>query len=392
MPITVTVGSNSSPRSGSVSSVSGVAVSTAPAAAVRLVVEPQGVDPRSSQVQFSVRLENPAGSKIRVLALRPLIPPGAEVQQVIDSSLSGTELERKNLHRDLEILVTGVLIESSEEYRKRISNNMKKTFRDLLTIRSMFDIYVNLFFKRSVNYIIKYTETHRAWQVDIRNIPQAKQLYDEILAPREDDLKEVCLLYRSKMDSLGYLDEGLSEDASGNRIADVEPGGVFARTYIFSCERNLLNPQIYNFAFDCSYEDETDKGREQRSLGASVAATVSPKPLVLNLLAMTSALLGAVLKIALDATRPVAASEQATGGAYPIQTLGDQIASLITLQHCGLFIASMITALFFYNIYDSTDIGKKINVGTGWRSALLIGGLSGLLNERVIAALRGLLG
>ena len=52
----------------------------------------------------------------------------------------------------------------------------------------------------------------------------------------------------------------------------------------------------------------------------------------------------------------------------------------------------MITALFFYNVYDSTDVGRKIKVGVGWRSALIIGGLSGLLNDRVVEALRGLLG
>ena len=57
-----------------------------------------------------------------------------------------------------------------------------------------------------------------------------------------------------------------------------------------------------------------------------------------------------------------------------------------------LLIVSVITALFFYNIYDATDIGRRVNAGIGWSSALIIGGLCGLLNAKVIAALRVLLG
>jgi hypothetical protein len=55
-------------------------------------------------------------------------------------------------------------------------------------------------------------------------------------------------------------------------------------------------------------------------------------------------------------------------------------------------ISAALTAVLFYNVYESTEVGKKLASGSGWRSALIIGGLSGLLNEKVVAALEGLFG
>jgi hypothetical protein len=56
------------------------------------------------------------------------------------------------------------------------------------------------------------------------------------------------------------------------------------------------------------------------------------------------------------------------------------------------FFSVSLTAALFYNAYEWTEFGKKLDTGAGWRSALIIGGISGLLNERVIAALQDLFG
>lgn len=113
-------------------------------------------------------------------------------------------------------------------------------------------------------------------------------------------------------------------------------------------------------------------------------------------MAVISAILGAALKIALDTQAKIANSVAvpAAGVAklQPKDLFGQLTTDLVTVNTCEAVIAAMITALFFYNVYDSTDVGRKLNVGVGWRSALIIGGLSGLLNERIIAALHGLLG
>jgi hypothetical protein len=94
------------------------------------------------------------------------------------------------------------------------------------------------------------------------------------------------------------------------------------------------------------------------------------------------------LKIALDALPAKGTGTPTT----PPASLSAQLSTLVTLSGYEAIVAAMITALFFYNVYDSTEVGRKINVGAGWRSALIIGGLSGLVNERIIAALRSLVG
>lgn len=135
--------------------------------------------------------------------------------------------------------------------------------------------------------------------------------------------------------------------------------------------------------------------------GASITATISPKPLILNLFAVASAVLGALLKLELDAVKAKSAASASTTAAIPagitshppdVSSWSWDFLSLFQISPWSQILAAMLTALFFFNIYDSTEVGKKINVGTGWRSALLIGGLSGLMNEKVVSALQALVG
>jgi hypothetical protein len=54
--------------------------------------------------------------------------------------------------------------------------------------------------------------------------------------------------------------------------------------------------------------------------------------------------------------------------------------------------AAIILALVFFNVYEFTEMGKKLIIGIGWRSALLIGVLCGILGDRILAAVKALLG
>ncbi len=52
----------------------------------------------------------------------------------------------------------------------------------------------------------------------------------------------------------------------------------------------------------------------------------------------------------------------------------------------------MVVALVIFNIYEQTEFGARINMGVGWRSALLIGVLAGVFTDRLIAALTVFIG
>jgi hypothetical protein len=239
--------------------------------------------------------------------------------------------------------------------------------------------------------IRSFTENMRAWQIHINNYTQAQYYYDKFFKSDEQQQNFLYSVYEAKLEDLRRIESELGNDAG---VADVLPGDNFTRTYIYNCERRLLSPKTYTFSFDCTYTDSTAP-KQPKHLAGGVTAIISPAPLVLNILAVISAALGAVLKIALDSQAKVIEKSTTAAGvsAEAAKQIFSQLTTdLITVKTCEAIIAAMITALFFYNVYDSTDVGRKLDLGASWRSALIIGGLSGLLNERIIAALHGLLG
>ena len=55
-------------------------------------------------------------------------------------------------------------------------------------------------------------------------------------------------------------------------------------------------------------------------------------------------------------------------------------------------ISGAVLALVIFNVYEHLELGRKIAMGIGWRSALLVGVLCGLFSDRMIAALEALVG
>src|SRR5262249_26445784 len=106
------------------------------------------------------------------------------------------------------------------------------------------------------------------------------------------------------------------------------------------------------------YAVSSEPGSKQRHLEGSIATVISPQPFVLNVLAMMSAILGAVLKFTLDLQAKAAqANRDAQNASATMQDLvWPQLTSLFTLANVEALIAAMITALFFFNVYDSTEL------------------------------------
>jgi hypothetical protein len=55
-------------------------------------------------------------------------------------------------------------------------------------------------------------------------------------------------------------------------------------------------------------------------------------------------------------------------------------------------VSAAILALLFFNVYEHTSFGRQLRMNLGWRSALLIGALCGLMQERILTSLKSLLG
>lgn len=110
-------------------------------------------------------------------------------------------------------------------------------------------------------------------------------------------------------------------------------------------------------------------------LGMSIAENtqVSPYPLSLSMVAIAASLLGVLLKITLEGASNV----------------GPVLVGMF--WSLKLFVAPIV-ALIFFNVYEHTSIGKDLTMPVSWRSALLIGAICGLAQDRILAALKAMIG
>jgi hypothetical protein len=341
---------------------------------------------QSNQFECSVHVFNPGPSRIRLNSLRALNPDGTEIQKVTETSQSDLIIERENICRDLSHLISEFLLDSSENYRMKLASNLKDVLIKSLSFSMMVKLYYYVIIGLTSFIKIEINKGVNAWSIKIKNATEAKRYYLEFLDPVKNEQKILCSLFSSKLEALSHIDSKLGDGLYDDSIADIEPNATFSRAYVFNCKRSVFNTRTFTFTFDAGYSEDELKKADLRHLAASITTSVAPKPVVLNVVAITAALLGSVLKKLLDS---ISSKTDAIVGGETVDVFGVLLFNANFTMTIG---AAMITALFFYNIYESTEFSKRLNVDGGWRSALIIGGVCGLLNQRVVAALQGLLG
>jgi hypothetical protein len=114
-------------------------------------------------------------------------------------------------------------------------------------------------------------------------------------------------------------------------------------------------------------------GSSARSVSTATNVQISPYPFSLTIVAVLSALLGVLIRVSLEGAK-------------------DPLANLALLAGSGQLLVGPIVALIFFNVYEYTSLGKGITMSVSWRSALLIGALCGIAQDRVLAALKALIG
>ena len=70
----------------------------------------------------------------------------------------------------------------------------------------------------------------------------------------------------------------------------------------------------------------------------------------------------------------------------------DLLSAVSIYAKSGQILVGPITAFVFFNAYEYTSLGKGIGLSVSWRSALVIGVACGLAQERVLGALKALVG
>ena len=108
----------------------------------------------------------------------------------------------------------------------------------------------------------------------------------------------------------------------------------------------------------------------------------------LTLVAVVSSLLGYVLRFTLSQSTSASSATQVS----QLTPQAFSLEQLLTLLTSATWIGSAILAFVFFNVYEFTDVGRNFRMGLGWRSALLIGALCGLMGDRILVALKAFLG
>jgi hypothetical protein len=183
-------------------------------------------------------------------------------------------------------------------------------------------------------------------------------------------------LFMAKYDQLIILESTMSSDQGSPVLVTIEPDSLFAITYVLSFPRTTFNPSKFSFSVDASMTEPGSSKEVLRSVTTTIE--ISAKPYVLNCVAIVCGLLGVAAKFSIE-----------NAASLPIDEF---YAELIRTAYTGWGILAMILSLLLFNIYEHVDSFVKVKMKVGWRAAMLIGVVSGLFNERIVSALKALIG
>jgi hypothetical protein len=219
--------------------------------------------------------------------------------------------------------------------------------------------------------LTKYSSLH----IRIENAEHAQSVFEKFLSKDNVDvtLRDVFAI---KMSQLREIEGKMGKDVASSSLATIEPDSYFAASYVLKFPRSYIDSNKFKIDIEVSY---AETGKPERHVGGTSASVIiSPQPFILTLIAIAGSLLGIVLKVATNSSINVTSNF----GLDMLETLTG-----------GLTVSAVILAIVFYNIYEFTEVGKRFNkIGVGWRGALFIGTLCGLISEQILAAVKGFIG
>lgn len=341
-------------------------------------LEEQLSDLRSNQIAYKLTVHNTSTDPISILGLQPNVPVGAQLLKITDNESAEDFSKKSELIEELNNLLNSFLWVESEEFRENFITVQMAAFRSMFSFNGILKAYMSIvirrdFFERQIRRQID------SFQYKIASGDDARRAYQTWLdtsalsfTGARHKQQSICVLFKAKLAQLETVEARLKENVrGGSSLTSIEPDSSFSATYVLRFDRAMLEPRKYQVGFNVRYE--TLGADAPKSASVSTNIQISPSPLSLTIIAIISAVLGAILRGSL-------------GG--DVNKFNEIIKSATT----GQIIIGPIVALVFFNIYEHTSLGKGLNFSISWRSALLIGALCGLAQDRVVAALTALIG
>lgn len=350
---------------------------------VTFQLEEQLTDGRSSEIAYRFTAENRGSKTVLLRSLTPRVAEGVTLVDVRDTSERAVRLKHSTLCGELTAILKSYLERLDRAQAPKggpfgaiISSIQQTPPSPVLKVVQDLSSSGAQGVRRTLDFVIDGTtdaETAlQTWFNEAENSPEAK-------------------LFFAKLAQLKRYDEQMEKEGGSAKvaIATLAPGSVFATTYVFRFTRGRWEAERSTVTIEASYLEE---GSDVVGTGAVAAsAIITPSPAILSGIAVGSSLLGAVLKAAVSVPAVDASSSTSAnvGWFEAVKHLGEQLASaVISLQMLG----AMVIALVLFNIYEHTELGTRVKMGVGWRSALLIGVLAGTFTERLLEALKVLAG
>lgn len=330
----------------------------------------EGLDNRSNEIPLKLLIQNESDERVKLLTIVPNIPQSVQLEEKQDVFQEEALKQYQDLCSEMTLLADKVLISTNTNHRenfiKTYSDTFKQVFNDLPTIYKLM-LMDRQMFRARMRFLSKQIEK---LTFKISNLEDANWAYTNIVEPLDKGSSEK-ILYEGKLKQLRDL--ALKQGNLGDEyIAYIEPKSFYSRTYVLKFTRDSLSIKLYNISFDSKYRP-TNLDSESRA-NVSTTIQVSPNPIALNLFTVVACILGATLKYSIQPTN--------TQNYYQFfVSLGNTI---ITSQG----VTAIIVGILFFNIFEFTDIGKNFKSGVTWRTALVIGILSGMFSDRLIEAIK----
>lgn len=330
-------------------------------------LEEQLPDVRSDHIAYKLTISNPSTHPIRLLAVEPRVPIGASLLEITDSSLAQANALKAELVDELTRLLRQYLWVTSAAFRQQWMELQKESLKQIFSVVGFFSFYFQLFFASS-SLQARMKREFETLSFKIFSAADARSAYEKWMADSTGH-ETIKTLFEEKVKQLERSESRMDEsDRPG--LTSIPPGGFFTATYVIKFSRRLFEPKKFQVGFDATYS-EASSPAQSNSIGTSVQ--ISPYATSLSAVAVFAALLGVLLRLSIS------------GSPDPLREIG-------ALAQSGQLLMGPIVAFIFFNVYEYTSVGKGLSMSVSWRSALLIGALSGIAQDRILAALMALIG
>jgi hypothetical protein len=329
-------------------------------------------DNRLNEIPVKVIIKNLSDATIKVLTIVPNIPNNVVLEEKADSFETGFKKEFEDLCIELSFILDNLIVSTSIEYRNNLVLTLKNIYKEVFSAFPL--IYKLILFDRlQFNALMNnFNKKLSKLNYKINSIEDARWAYDRWIKDLQNNNPEKNM-YEAKLQQLENLSSKIGK-INSNYISLIEPKSFYSRTYVLHFNRKTLSTKIYNISFDSTYSDDS---REFRA-DVSTSINITPKALSLTIFAAFSSVLGTILKYCMSNL-----NNQFDPKSFFIELTKNIVIPGIT---------SIIISVLFFNVFEFTEMGKKLKTGVNWRTALTIGILAGMFGDRLIDAIKVFIG